>query len=95
MIKRARRHSLAQGEGCTDGEAQLAEQVIKRLLPSARLPVVIQVSPSVSLEGGRMIVPRFITMSIVGANLMVLILAVTLRIAAKKSPAGGARCLLK
>ncbi|MNR39579.1 hypothetical protein D3C85_1577990 [compost metagenome] len=32
------------------------------------IPVVIQVSPSVSLEGGTMIVPRFITMIIVGAN---------------------------
>lgn len=36
--------------------------------------MVIQVSPSVSFEGGRMIVPRFITMSIVGENLMVLII---------------------
>lgn len=60
--------------------AQLAESALRRLLPPARQPVVIQVNPSVSFEGGRMIVPRFITMSIVGANLMVLILAVTLRI---------------
>ena len=40
-------------------------------LPSATpmlMPVVIQMRPSVSLDGGTMIVPRFITMTIVGAN---------------------------
>lgn len=75
---------------------QLAEQVLRRLLPPARLPVVIQVSPSVSLEGGRMIVPRFITMIIVGANLMVLIIGGHFADRQlKKSPAGGARGLLK
>jgi hypothetical protein len=43
-----------------------------------------------------MIVPRFITMSIVGANLMVLIIGGHFADKQlKKSPAGGARCLLK